>query len=88
MEDLGFHQVSPTIIYEDNNGCIVLGNSGHFKGRSRHIDLCYMFLSDYIARGIVKFERVDSKNQIADIGTDPRPWSVFQRHRPVLYGES
>jgi hypothetical protein len=87
-EELGFHQVSPTIIYEDNNGCIALGNSGHFKGRSRHIDLRYMFLSDYIARGIVKFERVDSKNQIADIGTAPRPWPVFQRHRPVLYGES
>jgi hypothetical protein len=65
-----------------------MGNSGHFKGRSRHIDLRYMFLSDYIARGLVKFERVDSKNQIADIGTAPRPWPVFQRHRPVLYGES
>ena len=87
-EELGFNQVSPTVIYEDNNGCIALGNSGHFKGRSRHIDLRYMFLSDYIARGLVKFERVDSKNQIADIGTAPRPWPVFQRHRPVLYGES
>jgi hypothetical protein len=27
-------------------------------------------------------------NQIADIGTAPRPWPVFQRHRPVLYGEA
>ena len=54
----------------------------------RHIDLRYMFLSDYITRGLVKFERVDSKNQIVDIGTTPRPWSVFQRRRPVLYGES
>ena len=71
-----------------NNGCIALGNSGHFKGRSRHTDLRYMFLTDYIARGLVKFERVDSKNQIADIGTAPIPWPVFQRHRPVLYGES
>ena len=87
-EELGFIQVSPTIIYEDNNVCIALGNSGHFKDRSCHIDLCYMFLSDYIARGLVKFERVDSKNQIADIGTTPRPWPVFQKHRPVLYGES
>ena len=25
MEELGFHQVSPTIIYEDNNDCIALG---------------------------------------------------------------
>ncbi len=42
------------------SGCIALGNIGHFKGLSRHIDLRYMFLSDYIARGLVKFERVDS----------------------------
>ncbi len=56
-QELGFVQVSPTIIFEDNNGAIALGNSGHFKGRS-------------------------------NIGTAPRPWPVFQRHRPVLYGET
>ncbi len=72
-EEFGFNQVSPTIICEDNNDCIPLGNSGHFNDRSRYIDLCYMFLSDYIAGGLVKFERVDSKNQITDIGTAPRP---------------
>jgi hypothetical protein len=87
-QELGFVQVSPTIIFEDNNGAIALGNSGHFKGRSKHIDLRFFFLSDYISRGLVKFERVDSTNQIADIGTAPRPWPVFQRYRPVLYGET
>jgi hypothetical protein len=30
-QELGFVQVSPTIIFEDNNGAIALGNSGHFK---------------------------------------------------------
>ena len=80
--------MSPTIIFEDNNGAIVIGNTGHFKGRSKHIDLRFFFLSDYISRGLVKFERVDSKNQIADIGTAPRPWPVLQGHRPVLYDEA
>ena len=43
-QELGFVQVSLTVIYEDNNGYIVLGNSGHFKERSNHIDL-RLFLS-------------------------------------------
>ena len=43
---------------------------------------------DLSARGLVKFERVDSKNQITDSGTTPRPWPVIQRHRPILYGEA
>jgi hypothetical protein len=87
-QELGFVQVSPTIIFEDNNGAIAIDNSGHFKGRSKHIDLCFFFLSDYISRGLIKFERVDTKNQIADIGTAPRPWPVLQRHRSILYGET
>ena len=28
------------------------------------------------------------KVSIADIGTAPRPWPVFQRYRPILYGEA
>ena len=72
-QELGFAQVSPTITFEDNNGAMALGKSGHFKGRSKHIDLRYFFLTDYISRGLVKFERVDTNNQIADIGTAPRP---------------
>ena len=31
-QELGFVQVSPTIIFEDNNGAITLGNSGHLRG--------------------------------------------------------
>ncbi len=30
-QELGFVQVSPTIIFEDNNGTISLGNSGHLR---------------------------------------------------------
>ena len=43
---------------------------------------------DYIACGLVKFERVDFNIQMTDIGTAPKPWPVFQKHCPVLYGES
>jgi hypothetical protein len=43
---------------------------------------------DYIACGLVKFERVDFNIQMTDIGTAPKPWPVFQKHCSVLYGES
>jgi hypothetical protein len=54
--------VSSTIFFEDNNGTIGLGNSGHFKGYFNHIDLHSFFLPfDYFSRGLAKFERVDVK---------------------------
>jgi hypothetical protein len=60
-QELGFVEVSPTIMFEVNNGAIAIGNSGHFKGSSKHIDLYFFFLSDYISREFFKFERVDTK---------------------------
>ena len=62
VQELGFVEVSPTIIFEVNNGAIAIGNSGHLKKRiSKHIDLYFSFLSDYISREFFKFERVDTK---------------------------
>jgi hypothetical protein len=43
------------------------------KGCSKHIDLYFFFLSDYISRGLVKFEIVNTKNQIPVIGTVLNP---------------
>jgi hypothetical protein len=84
-QEVGFVQVSPTIIFEDNN---LLSLRVILKGVPNISIYVFFFLSDYISRGLVKFQRVDSKNQITDIGTAPRPWPVFQRHRPILYGEA
>jgi hypothetical protein len=94
-QELGFVQVSPTIIFEDNNllslGVILKGvpNISIYGFFFLYISrgLVKGFFFHYISRGFVKFQRVDSKNQITDIGTSPRPWPVFQNHRPILYGE-
>jgi len=37
--ELGFPQLKPTDVYEDNTGCIALANNMHFRGRSEHITL-------------------------------------------------
>jgi len=35
--ELGFLQLKPTDIYEDNTGCITLANNMHLRGRSKHV---------------------------------------------------
>jgi hypothetical protein len=46
--ELGFRQYAPTPLFEDNTGCITLAEYGHFADRSKHIHLCWMFISDFI----------------------------------------
>ena len=51
--ELGFLQLHPTIIHEDNLGAKQIAGSGNFKGRSKHFELRWRFLHHYIKRGRV-----------------------------------
>jgi len=42
--ELGFLQLKPTNIYEDNTGCIALANNMHLRGRSKHVALHVCFI--------------------------------------------
>ena len=48
--ELGFLQTAPTRVYQDNHGsgAICLAKNGHFKGRTKHVQRCWGFVSDYI----------------------------------------
>jgi hypothetical protein len=52
--ELGFLQIAPTLLYEDNHGAICLAQHGHFKGRSKHLDLRWKFIKDCIDTGVLK----------------------------------
>ena len=85
--ELGFVQTKPTILWEDNKGCLSLAKSGHYRGRSKHFALRFQFISDYIDRGILELRHIPTKDQLADLGTKACPWPQLQRMRPKLYGE-
>ena len=46
--ELGFTETKPTVLWEDNNGCLSLARTGHYRGRSKHFALRFQFISDYI----------------------------------------
>jgi len=70
--ELGFLQLRPTIVHEDNVGAKQLAESGNFKGRSKHYELRWRFLHHYINRGIISIKTVKRILQLADVGTAPR----------------
>jgi hypothetical protein len=75
--ELGFLQLRPTVIHEDNLGAKQIAQSGNFKGRSKHFELCWRFLHHYINWGIVSIKAIKRDLQLADIGTPPLWERVF-----------
>jgi aspartate carbamoyltransferase regulatory subunit len=49
-------QLRPTMIYCDNQTCIKLSENPVFHDRSKHIEIRYHFICDYVQRGVVELQ--------------------------------
>lgn len=59
----------PTIIYEDNNGCIAIANNPTDHKRTKHIDIKYHFIRDKIQEKLIALEYISTGEQQADMFT-------------------
>jgi hypothetical protein len=66
-------QLRPTVIYCDNQSCIKLSENPIFHDLSKHIEIRYHFIRDYVQRGAVELQYISTEEQIADIS--PRHWA-------------
>ena len=73
MKDIGYTQGQPTIIFEDNQGCIALSANPVFHRRTKHIDIRYHFIRERIASGEIELRYISTEHQLADILTKALP---------------
>lgn len=69
MSDLGFEQKEPTVIYEDNQGCIALSDNPIHHRRTKHIDIKYHFIRERVASKEIELKYVPTEYQLADLLT-------------------
>ena len=85
--ELGFPQLRPTDIYEDNTSCIALANNMHLRGRNKHVAFCVYFIHQLIPDGIINAKQCLTAAQIADIGTKALPRVPFESFTDQLMGD-
>jgi hypothetical protein len=64
--DLDIPQEAATVAYEDNNGCTAMGNAQKPTARTRHIDIKYFVLRDWVERDLILLERINTSLNLAD----------------------
>jgi hypothetical protein len=67
----------PIIVFEDNQSTIKIATNAELHGRSKHIDVKYMFVRDLIEAGEFELKWCNSSNQLADFFTKPLPAPAF-----------
>jgi len=79
-------QVIPKL-YQDNMSTIAMVQNGRASNEStRHINIRYFFISDYVQQGLVDIEHLGTKEMIADYYTKPLQGADFTRHRDRIMG--
>jgi hypothetical protein len=83
LDGLGYKQEGPTVVKEDNQGCIALSTNPVHHKRTKHIDIKHHYVRELIANGEMALEYVATERQLADLLTKP-----LQRKRIVVLREA
>ena len=86
LRSLRFEQGEPTVIWDDNQGCIAMTKNPTQHKRTKHIDIRYHFVRDAAARGDIKLRYIATEDQVADLLTKSVPKGTVLRLRPMLLG--
>jgi hypothetical protein len=86
--DIGFPQLTPTVLKMDNSGAIDLANDPVQHAKSKHIARRDLFLRELVERGIIVPKYVPTSANIADALTKPLDRSQFVAHRATMLGHT
>ena len=64
--DLGIPQEAATVLYEDNDACAAMGNAQKPTPRTRHIDIKYFSICEWIERDLMILERINTTINMSD----------------------
>ena len=85
LEDIGFAQSSPTIIFEDNMSAINLAIAPHITRKSRHIHTRHHFIRDLINQKLAVVRHLATEDMLADFFTKPYGPKQFRITRNTLF---
>jgi hypothetical protein len=86
LYDMGIPQVAATLLYEDNDAATAMANAGKPTPRTRHMDIKFHALCDWVERDLLILQRVSTHQNLADHFTKSLPRILFHRHVDFIMG--
>ncbi len=86
LAEIGYPQLAPTIIYEDNMSTIAMVNNDGNSQKTKHIDIRYNLTREQVKNKVITMEHLNTENMTSDILTKPLAGTPFLHLRPLLLG--
>jgi hypothetical protein len=84
--DLNVPQEAASWLYKDNNACTAMANAQKPTSRTRHMDIRYHVLCEWVERNLIILERVNTTINEADHFTKLLSCTLFHRHIDYIIG--
>lgn len=84
LSDMGFPQESPTLIATDSQGALGFIRNPLISPKTKHIMRQWHYVKQQVEEGVVQFEYVPSKAQVADALTMALPAESFKSCRAAM----
>jgi hypothetical protein len=85
LEEIGFPQTNPTLIYQDNQACIKMTKSLVCGSKSRHIKIEHHYIRELVANNQIKLVFCPTPEMVADLFTKNLPKQAFEHLRHKLH---
>ena len=85
-DPLDILQEAATVAYEDNDGCTAMANVQKPTSWTRHIDIKYFVLCEWVEHDLILLKQIDTSINIADHLTKILSHTLFHQHADYLLG--
>ena len=86
LHQIGLEQEKATILYEDNQGALLMAQAGRPTKRTKHIDIRHFALQQWVENDLINFQRISTSDNSADALTKATPRTLFYRHMNHIMG--
>jgi dUTP pyrophosphatase len=87
LADLGIEQEKATVLFEDNNGALLMANAQQPTRRTRHMDIKKFALLDWVEQDLMILQSICTAENAADGLTKPLAKQLFYRHADTVLGK-
>eukprot|EP01031_Cornospumella_fuschlensis_P031801 gene31801-38441_t len=88
LSELGYPQVGPTILFEDNKSTIHMINNDSHTQKTKHVDIRYHLIREQIQNQVISMEHLSTREMTSDMLTKALPPAPYLHLRPQLLGDS
>jgi hypothetical protein len=87
LDDLGMEQQNATVLYEDNNGALMMANAQQPTRCTRHMDIKKFSLIDWVEQDLIILHSMCTAENAADGLTKPLAKQLFHHHSDTILGK-